>query len=197
MRKTRWVVLTALGLAVLGAPAEAQVGEPVRERAAAERGMRAGSGPFVRNPATAVLEHRAELELTAEQVRRLEAIQARVEQENAPRIERLRTAWRDRVVPDRSPRSMTPEERQQLRERMRERTDAVAPIRDEIRETNRAAGAEIHGLLTAEQQTELRSIRRAHRDELRAKMRDRRDAMREGRRGPDRLRGERRMRRGT
>lgn len=193
MRKLITAVAVAAGLVAVAAPADAQVGDPVRERPAVERGMR-GAMPMHRNPATAVLRHAEALELSAEQVRQLEAIEARVEQENAPRVERMREAFGERFMPE-NPRSMTREERLELRDQMRERFEALAPVRDQLRATNRAAGEEIHELLTAEQEAELRAIRRTQRDEIRQKMRDRRDAIRDGRRGPRGGRGEARWHR--
>jgi hypothetical protein len=161
-------MIVVAGLAVIAAPAPAQVGEPVRERPAFERGMRGmragGPGAMVRNPAASVLAHQAALGLTAEQVRQIEAIQARVERENATRLEQLRAAIGDRPAVDRSSiREMSAEERQQVRAQMRERMEQVRPIREQLRQTNRAAGEEIRALLTDEQHTQLRELRRAER----------------------------------
>lgn len=111
--------------------------------------MRGGPDGMGRNPVAVVLDHRAELELTADQVRQLEAIRERVEAENGPRWERLKAAFGDA-----DPSQMSDEERQALRERMRE----LQPVRQEIRATNRAAGGEIHEILTEEQETRLRPI---------------------------------------
>jgi hypothetical protein len=189
MRKIVTTFTVAAALAVVTAPAVAQVGDPVRERPAF--GQRAGPGAaMARNPAVAVLEHREALGLTAEQVRQIEAIQARVQQENAPRLEQLRAAFAERAVPDRPAFDMTAEERQALRERMRAQREAQAPIREQMRETHRKAGEEIHGILTPEQETQLRSIRRARMDELRREMRDRRGGEWRGPRGQRPARGD-------
>jgi hypothetical protein len=166
MRRVVQAVTVAAGLAVLVAPALAQVGEPVPERPALEaRGMRDGAPmALARNPAAAVLAQREALGLTADQVRQLEAIQARIERENAPRLERLRALHGERQAMDRSRiRDMSADERAQLRAQMRERMEQLRPVMQELRETNRAAGDEIRGLLTAEQQTQFRALRRSER----------------------------------
>jgi hypothetical protein len=51
---------------------------------------------------------------------------------------------------------MTLEERQALRDRIQ----ALAPVRDSIRQTNRAVMAGFHEMLTAEQERELRAVMR-------------------------------------
>lgn len=122
--------------------------------AAGGRGMMMGEGAMARNPAAMVLNHQDALELTAEQRSMVEAIRDRVESENAPRHAQLRA-----VFGDADPREMTPEEREALRTRMRE----LQPVRAAIQATNRAAGAEIHELLTAEQEDRLRPLMRADR----------------------------------
>jgi hypothetical protein len=160
------VVTVVAGLAVVAVPVVAQVGEPVRERPTLEaRGMRAGAPmAMARNPAAAVLAQREALGLTADQVRQLEAIQERVERENAPRIERLRAVHGEREAMDRSRiRQMSADERQQLRQQMHDRMEQVRPVMEEVRQTNHAAGDEIRGLLTAEQHAQFRELRRAER----------------------------------
>lgn len=107
----------------------------------AGRPMVGGPGAMVRNPAATVLEHRDELELTDVQVRELEAIRSRVEEQNSPRLERLRDA----------------------REDAGERMGDLRPLMGEVRATNRAAGEEIHQLLTDEQETRLRALMHADR----------------------------------
>jgi hypothetical protein len=116
--------------------------------------MRGGPAMMARNPAEVVLEHREVLELTADQVREIEAIRDRVEAENEPRIQALMDAFGD-VVPN----ELTIEERYELRETMRE----LQPVREGIRATNRAAGKEIHGLLSDEQERRLMVIMHADR----------------------------------
>jgi hypothetical protein len=179
MRRVVQAVTVAAGLAVLAAPALAQIGEPVPARPTLEaRGMRDGAPmAMARNPAAAVLAQREALGLTADQVRQLEVIQARVERENAPRMERLRAVHGERQGMDRSRiRDMSADERHQLRAQMRERMEQLRPVMEELRETNRAAAGEIRGLLTAEQQAQFRALRRS----------ERRDGAWRGPRGGDR-----------
>lgn len=141
-------------LALLAVPLAAQAGQG--QGPARGRGMMAGGpGAMARNPVAVVLDHRDALELTAEQVQTLEQIRARVQEENGPRWDQLTEAFGDA-----DPRSLSVEERQALRERMQ----ALQPVREEIRATNRAAMAEVHELLTAEQETELRGIMRRRSD---------------------------------
>lgn len=166
MRKITTTMMLVAGIALMAAPAPAQVGEPVRERPAQERGMRAG-GPaaMAQNPAAMILARAEEIGLTADQVRQIEAIQARVEQENAPRVAQLRAVAEDL-------RAMTAEERRQARVRMQE----MQPIREQIQATNRAAGAEIHGLLTAAQEARVHALRQARAAEARRRGLERRPA---------------------
>ncbi len=186
MRRIVVTTLTlAAGLSVMTAPAIAQVGEEVRDRPAiGARGMMGGGpGAMVRNPADALLERQETIGLTAEQVQQIEGIKARVEQENAPRLEQLRAAFGDRVARD-----MTAEERSELRQRRQE----LRPLREQLRATNRAAGEEIRGILTEAQHERLREIRRAERQELRERFRGERggEGAWERRRGDGEKRGD-------
>lgn len=171
MRRMANAMTIVAGLAVMAAPALAQAGTDVRERPAVQRRgmMMAGPGMRAQNPGALLLERRAELGLTAEQVRQIEAIQARVQQQNAARIEQLRGALGDLRARDMS--ELSVEERQRLRAGMRERMRELQPVRQQLRETNRAAGQEIHALLTEQQRDQLRALRREH---MREQMRERR-----------------------
>ena len=152
MGRFRQAMMALAAAALLTAPLTAQQGQG-RMRGAEARGPWAVGGPMARNPVATLLERRDALELTADQVARLEAIQARVERENAPRIEELRAAFGDR-----QPRDLSAEERAQLRDRMQ----ALSPTRDAIRETNRAAMVEARAILTPDQQAKVRqAMRRA------------------------------------
>lgn len=152
-----WRVAGALALTVmLAAPADAQRGHGMRGHGPGhgQGMMRGGPDQMGRNPAAIVLDHAEALELNESQVQRLGAIRDRVEAENGPRWERLRDAFGEADA-----REMTVEQRRALRERMAE----LQPVREEIRATNRAAGEQIHELLTDEQLAELRPIMRADR----------------------------------
>lgn len=151
MRKTMQITGTIMALALVAAPLAAQ-GGPDRQGPAMGRGLLQG-GPetMARNPATVVLEHRDALELTDAQVETTRRLEARIEEENGQRWEQLEEAFGDV-----NPAELTIEERQALRDRMRE----LAPVREAIRETNRTLMGELHEMLTPEQETELRSIMR-------------------------------------
>jgi hypothetical protein len=168
MRKVSMALTIAAGLVVMAAPAVAQVGTEIRERPAVQgRGMMGGApGARVQNPAALLLERRAELGLTSEQVRQIEAIQARVAQQNAGRMEQVRAVMGERGT--RALRDVPAEERQQIRQQMRERMEQLRPVRQQIRETNRGAGQEIHALLTEDQRQQLRVIRSERMRDLRA-----------------------------
>jgi hypothetical protein len=160
MRRMVTVLTMAAGLAVVAVPVVAQVGQEVRERPAFQSRMQ--------YPSTLLLEKRAELGLTAEQVRQIEAIQERVRAENAPRLEQMRAARGDRPDrPVRGMRDLSATERQQLREQMRDRAETLRPIQQQVRETNRAAGEEIHALLTEAQRAQLLELRHERRAEFR------------------------------
>ncbi len=143
----RTVMGAFMALALVAAPAMAQ-GGPGRPGMGA--GMR-GPAQMERNPVQVLLDHGQDLALTAEQVTKLTAIQARVEKENGPRWEQMKKAFGDKAPAD-----MTAEERQQARERMQ----ALQPVRDQIRETDRTAMAEARALLTPDQVTKMRAFMR-------------------------------------
>lgn len=136
-------------LALIAAPLAAQGGAG-RQGPAMGRGMMQG-GPeaMARNPATVVLEHRAELNLTDDQVTNLEAIQDEIQKQNGPRWEQLKAAFGGD-----DPAEMTVEQRQELRQKMQE----LAPVRDSIQQTNRTLMASFHETLTTEQQHTLQQL---------------------------------------
>ena len=152
MRGIMKITSVAAALALVAMPLAAQGGPGRGTGAGMGRGMMQG-GPeaMARNPVAVVLDHQEELELTAAQVESLEGLRARLEEENGPRWEQLRSAFGDVA-----PAELTVEERQALRARMQE----LAPVRQEIREANRAVMTEVHELLSDEQETALRGIMR-------------------------------------
>lgn len=151
-------------------------------------------GEHAMSPMTYILEHRAELELSDQQVARLEAIGTSLRARTTPLRERMREAMGDLPVPrpraergprgaraprgDRvAPRPMTPQQREAMRERARE----LRPVREEIRALRREAREEARAVLTAEQQEKLRDLIRARRGELRRPGGEPRPARRGGR----------------
>ena len=93
MRRTTSTLGALLALTLVATPLLAQ--RP-GQAPGMGRGMMAG-GPeaMMRNPAEVVLEHREVLELTEEQVERIEGIRDAVAAENAPRWEQLKQAFGD------------------------------------------------------------------------------------------------------
>lgn len=122
-------------LAALAAAPSALEAQTQRGTHGQEQGVRGPHGA----PVAMLLQHRAELGLSAEQVNRLEAIGQRLEQQNAPLVAQLRAsgAWQDREQMRERMQSMTPEQRQQMRERMRNMTPEQ---RDAMRQQMRESG---------------------------------------------------------
>jgi len=185
------VVLAALAAAV---PAAAQPG--VRPPAGERRGpaMHEGGG----HPFQALLRHRERLSLTADQVRRLEAIGQRLEERNRPLRERL-SQERTRFMETRRQQMerLTPEQRRDTLRAMRRRgagpgmPESMQPLARQIRVNLNEASYEAQGVLTAEQRLQARRILQ---QEMR--MRARRPGMR-GRPGPGRAHPGERAREGA
>lgn len=116
--------------------------------------MRGGPAMMQRNPAAVVLDHQEELELTDAQVQQVQQIRDHLEQENAPRIERIMDEIGD-IVPS----ELSIEERYEFQQKMRE----LQPVREEIRNANREAGQQIHELLNDDQERTLFGIMHADR----------------------------------
>lgn len=102
-----------------------------------------------------LLRHRAELNLSAAQVARLEEINERMEEHNRPLVRQLvemRRHWGPEFR--RSRREMTPEQRAELSRRM----EAARPLMEKIHENNRAAMREVGELLNTEQKAAVRKM---------------------------------------
>jgi Spy/CpxP family protein refolding chaperone len=138
------------GFALIGAMAAAPLAVPA-DAHAQEETVRRGHAPVA-----GLLQHRAEIGLTAEQVQRLEAIGQDLRARNAPLVEQLRAsgAW-----PRGEGGAMTPEQRAEMRQRMQ----AMTPEQR----------AEMRGRrgMTAEQRAEMRQRMEAMTPEQRAEMR--------------------------
>jgi len=135
----------ALALALLALPASALAQQPGRGLG---MGPGAGMGPGMgqpHDPVATLLARKAELGLTDDQVKQLQALQKQLQEKNGPLIEKMQAE-----------RAAMLQQRQQHWQQMR-------PIADEIRENNRAAGDRIHQILTPEQQLKLHDLRRAQR----------------------------------
>ena len=140
----------AAAILLVAAPLVAQQAPVRHPRPGMAPGLMAGGpGAMSGNPVSVVLDHGEELELTAEQIERLEGLQARLEEENGSRWAQLEAAFGDA-----DPAELSVEEQHEVQERMQE----LAPVREEIRAANRAVMAEVHELLDEDQEATLRSI---------------------------------------
>lgn len=131
----RWIGLTAMVLALVPVAASGQ-----------GRGDRMPGGPMMggggMNPIGMLLEQREEIGLTADQVTRLEALQAEWQRVADPTMERMR------------------ELRQELNDDRREMMEAARPMMENLREVTRSTMDQAMELLTDEQRAELREQRR-------------------------------------
>ena len=181
----RWLVVVALAAAPLAAHAQQDRRDSadVRRRARVEREGRAHQDQG-RRPFELLRRHRAELQLTDEQVGRLEAVARRLEERNAPLRAQLRQA-RERMVAERRAalERLSPEARRDSVRRMREgmrRGEVPQALRapmEQMRANQRAAMEEAQQVLTAEQKERARALVREH-------MRERRESGQRMRRRP-------------
>jgi Spy/CpxP family protein refolding chaperone len=157
--------------AVLPAAAHAQEqGTPARER---------GPGAF-----GGLLRHRAELNLTDDQVRRLESIRQRLEEQNRPLLERLRAAGVRRGPGARPGRGPSEQRRAELRRRVEGMSEVQRDsLRRQMRERSRAVGEGQRDSLRRQMRVRMRNLSEAQRDSLRSQLRERRGPRGE-RRGP-------------
>jgi Spy/CpxP family protein refolding chaperone len=127
-------------------------------------GMRGrAGGPGRMDPFGGLLERRAELGLTGEQVSRIEAIRNRVQAQNRPLLERLSAARRQAGLPEpgvgaRDAQRTPPTEAQ--REARRRFREANRPLLDQIHDNARSAMREVHEVLTPQQREHLREAHR-------------------------------------
>lgn len=110
-----------------------------------------------RAPLERLVAQRERLGLTAEQVTRLKAVQERLRSRNAPLLEQVRTARRQAVP--RQPGTRAPLTEQE-RDALRRTREALRPVREQLRENRRGAAEEVRAILTDEQRTRLRELRR-------------------------------------
>lgn len=151
MRNTLYILFFGLGLAALPAQLSAQGESPRPPRS--ERGSPEMHAH--RSPVEMLLRRRAELELSDDQVARLQAIDQRMEERNRPHVQKL-VAMR-RALPAElrgSHREMTDAQKAEFRERMKE----ARPLMEQIHESNRSAMREVGEVLTADQKSRVRTI---------------------------------------
>lgn len=151
-------ILLAFALLVAPAPVLAQSPAPQGARAEQHGGRAAGF----------LLRHRAELGLSDEQVAHMNAIAARLQEQNRPLVERLRAAGLPMRPQERTRlREMTPEQRRELRSKFEEHR----PTLQQLRANTRAAVDEARAILTPEQQERARALMRDRKGEHREKRR--------------------------
>lgn len=161
--KIRSFALLAALLATAAPAVAQQQGQPAprgehrgEHHGPGEHGRRMkGEGRRFGNPLEHLLQRREQLNLTAEQVARLEAVQRRVQEQNRPLMEQLRQLRGPAGArPERGARGaeLTPEQREALR-RTREQ---ARPIMERLRENNQAARREVEQVLTDAQKQQLR-----------------------------------------
>lgn len=147
-----------LAAALLAAPAPALLAQQPGTPPAAEQQKQGRQGPRP-SPVAALLEHRAELKLTAQQVARLEAIQRDLEQKNEPFRRQLEAAR-----PQRGERPDGPPSEEE-RAAMRARREQLRPQMEQVRANHRAAMEQVRSVLTEEQRETARQYLRGHRGE--------------------------------
>jgi Spy/CpxP family protein refolding chaperone len=151
----RTLVRSALVLALVATPAIAEAQRPDAP------GKRGAPGPHAMNPAAGVLSHRAELGLSADQVARLEAIRAQLEERNRPLLQQLQaqrpTPAEGRARPGQAAGQLTPEQRAEMRQRMEARRAEMQQLTPE----QRAERREQMRQLTPEQRRARMEARRA------------------------------------
>jgi hypothetical protein len=143
-------------------------------------------GPADRPALGFLLQHRAELGLTDNQIGTLQQIAQRLEQQNEPLLQQLRDAGipvrrerRDGV------REMTPEQRRELRQRM----ETHRPTLMQLRQNTNTAMQQARDVLTAEQQERMREIMRQRSTEIREQRQGARDGTGPRGQGPRAPRG--------
>lgn len=173
----QYTLAVALALAAAAPAAAQQPGAaPGREQAPPALREQAERRAF-----EALLRHRAELELSEQQVRQIEAIGRRLQEQNAPLRQRLveeARRWREerRAQLER----LTPEQRREELRRMRGRRgqapvpEAMQPLVRQMRLNINEAMHQARGVLTAEQRLRAEQVLR----------RQLRDSRRPGMRGP-------------
>jgi hypothetical protein len=110
---------------------------------------------FRRSPLELLLEHGASLDLTSEQLARIDVIRARLAEQNEPLVGRmmtLRAQWQHERLAAREAGAMreTP--------RLRRIRAAALPVHERIQRNNRAAMHAVNQLLTPDQRVQLRRI---------------------------------------
>ncbi|HEU0052777.1 MAG TPA: hypothetical protein VFQ39_06355 [Longimicrobium sp.] len=157
----------ALAAALLAAPvpmlAQTQQPAPRAERQHREHGDRMrGEGRQMRSPLQGLIERRQQLNLTDDQVRRLTAVQQRLETENRPLLDQLRGLRGPDGARPRERGELTQEQRQQLRAQREQIRERARPVAEKLRANRESAMREVQSILTDAQKQQLRQFRQEH-----------------------------------
>ncbi len=112
-----------------------------------QAGQRMGGRGMMRSPVAIAIAHKADLNLTDDQVAKLDAIEKQLQEKNAPLREKMRAAMSGAG----DFQSMTDDQRQAMREKMQ-------PVMQELRANSQAARADAEKVLKPEQVTKLQQI---------------------------------------
>ena len=127
---------------------------------------------------TRMIEHRAELGLTDDQVMRLESVRDRYVEQNKALREQIHQTIGDRPRPDESMKNLSREERHEAMKKRHEELLAqypdLVPVFDQLKTNHEAMRDELHSILTQEQQDKLQELRRERREKARSEGRGKR-----------------------
>ncbi len=156
MRGMLGVVAATVFAAVLAAPQPA----PAQEQDG-------GKTRRARDPIAGMIEHRAELGLTDDQVARLEAVHERYREQHKALREQIHQIIGDQPKP--APlEGASREERREARRKRHEELVAqhpeLGPIFDQLKANHQAAREEVKAILTPEQQQKLQQMHKEWRD---------------------------------
>jgi hypothetical protein len=107
-----------------------------------------------RSPVDIILEHRADLKLSDDQVTKLEAIDRAVEEKNRPHVEKIRETMGNAPTRPGGMQNMTPQER----EAMRARREAVRPLMEKIQANNQEGLKQAEEVLAPDQRSQAREL---------------------------------------
>jgi hypothetical protein len=143
--------------------------------ALAQRGGGAGPRGPGGNPVAPLIEMRRELNLSSRQLVQLDSIERSLLQENRAIQSQLRSRM-DSAGPRRMDRSLTEEQRTQMREQMRARMDSLRPLRQQLTRNDSLARTRAMAVLTDSQRVRVREWQAERRGFERGRMSIRRGA---------------------
>ena len=148
-----------LALGLMAAPVTGLVAQTPAPRGAQGARMEQQQRPLG-DPVARILEKRTELKLTAEQVTRLESIDAKLREQNQPLMQQMQQQMQQ--ARGERPQGQ-PTEAQ--REEMRKRREQMRPVMEKMRANQQAAMKQVQTVLTAAQKEQVQSLMREQRGE--------------------------------